>query len=65
MRMNKALGQANQQRLQQQQQQQHHQVLRYQHLTMHQSLKDLKKIIKILKKNVIKSKITRKMNIVV
>jgi len=44
---------------------QRHQVVHYQQLPVQQSLKDLKKIIKILKKNVIKAKITRKMKIVV
>ncbi|XP_051857988.1 uncharacterized protein LOC132797529 [Drosophila nasuta] len=56
MRMNKSLGQTSQPLVQYN----HHQQL-----PVKQSLRDLKKIIKILKKHVIKQKISRKMKILV
>ncbi|KAH8281210.1 hypothetical protein KR044_005648 [Drosophila immigrans] len=61
MRMNKSLGQASQQLVLYH----HHQQTHLQNLPVKHSLKDLKKIIKILKKHVIKQKISRKMKILV
>ncbi|KAH8375105.1 hypothetical protein KR093_009863 [Drosophila rubida] len=61
MRMNRALGQASRHLVPYH----HHQHQQLQQLPVKQSLKDLKKIIKILKKHVIKQKITSQMKILV
>ncbi|XP_041448169.1 uncharacterized protein LOC121403932 [Drosophila obscura] len=64
MRMNKSTGQGGHH--QYHPQQQHPQNIQaYQHTYPVQQSKDLKKIIKIIKKNLIKEKITRQMKILV
>ncbi|EDW28207.1 GL19064 [Drosophila persimilis] len=70
MRMNKSTGQGGHHQYhhpQQRQQQQNHpqNIQAYQHTYPVQQSKDLKKIIKIIKKNLIKEKITRQMKILV
>ncbi|XP_037727943.1 uncharacterized protein LOC119558515 [Drosophila subpulchrella] len=65
MRMNKGSGQGGHQQHRNYQQQPPQNVKTYQHTYAVQPSKDLKKIIKIIKKNMIKEKITRQMKILV
>ncbi|KAH8298182.1 hypothetical protein KR018_010556 [Drosophila ironensis] len=67
MRMNKGSGQGGQQQYHNQnyRHQPPQNVQVYQHSYPLQQTKDLKKIIKIIKKNLIKEKITRQMKILV
>lgn len=69
MRMNRNLGQGNPQQQQHHHRHHHHRPHQYQPINSlqhyDQQSKLLKKIIKILKKTVIKQKVTRKMNIIV
>ncbi|BFF93431.1 uncharacterized protein DMAD_11289 [Drosophila madeirensis] len=68
MRMNKSTGQGGHHQYHHTQQQPPHHpqnIQAYQHNYPVQQSKDLKKIIKIIKKNLIKEKITRQMKILV
>ncbi|XP_041673634.1 uncharacterized protein LOC121529751 [Drosophila eugracilis] len=65
MRMNKGSGQGGHHQYRNHQQQPPQNIQAYQNTYPVQQSKDLKKIIKIIKKNLIKEKITRQMKILV